>query len=86
MKTGRSIQYTLRGVPPRADLLLREKAAREKKSLNQAALETLTDGLGLSANPPRHDDLDDLAGTWVKSPGFDLLLKEMDRVDKDIWT
>jgi hypothetical protein len=80
-----SIQYTLRGVPERADLVLRETAARERKSLNEVAVEALARGAGVSGEPVRYDDLDDLAGKGVKSPAFDRMLKEMDTIDKDLW-
>jgi predicted HicB family RNase H-like nuclease len=34
----RSIQYTLRGVPPEVDRILRRKAAQRRQSLNQVVL------------------------------------------------
>lgn len=85
MRKKRSIQYTLRGIPERADMVLREKAVRDRKSLNEAALEALSHGLGVSEETPVYTDMDDLAGTWVKSPAFDRLLRDMDKVDEDLW-
>ena len=78
-------QYTLRGVSERADQVLRETALRETKSLNEAALTALDKGLGLGAEPVRHHDLDDLAGTWVNDPVFDRALRDMDRIDPELW-
>jgi hypothetical protein len=81
----RHIQYTMRGVGERADLVLRETALREGKSLNEAALAALDKGLGLAAEPVRHHDLDDLAGTWVHDAAFDKALRDMDRIDPELW-
>lgn len=78
-------QYTMRGVGERADLLLRETALREGKSLNEAALAALDKGLGLGAEPVRHHDLDALAGSWVHDAAFDKALRDMDRIDPELW-
>ncbi len=85
MSNERPNQYTLRHVPPRVDQRLREVASQYGSSLNQAALDALSRGLGLEAEPVIHHDLDDLAGTWVADPAFDEAMKDMDRVDKDLW-
>jgi len=85
MKNGASTQYTLRSVPRHVDRALRRKARREGKSLNQAALETLSTGLCLAGEPLVHSDLDFLTGTWVEDPDFDAALREQDRVDPRIW-
>jgi hypothetical protein len=41
--------------------------------------------LGLAAEPLRHHDLDDLAGTWVHDAAFDKALRDMDRIDPELW-
>ena len=79
------MQYTLRGIPQQLDRLLRDKARRERKSLNAAAVETLTRGLGLTHEVVRHHDLDALAGTWVEDPAFEQALELMRRVDPEQW-
>ena len=81
----RLLQHTLRKVPPRVDAELRRRAAEERKSLNEVALQALERGLGLSDQPVRYHDLDDLAGTWVDDPEFDRALEEMDQVDPELW-
>lgn len=78
-------QHTLRKVPPRVDAELRRRAVEEHKSLNEVALQALERGLGLSGQPTRYHDLDDLAGTWVDDPEFDRALEEMDQVDSELW-
>jgi plasmid stability protein len=78
-------QYTIRNIPERVDRRLRETAAQYGHSLNQAAVEALSRGLGVDQELGMHHDLDDLAGTWVADPEFDRAMKSMDRVDPDLW-
>jgi len=56
-------QLTIRKVPDQVNTVLRERAAAENESINQAAVDALTRGLGLSDVEAIHHDLDDLAGT-----------------------
>jgi len=79
------IQYTVRGVPERLDSVARKRARKERKSLNATLLEALHRGLGMSEQQTRYSDLDDLAGSWVDDPEFDRAMKEMDRVDPELW-
>jgi len=81
----RKIQYTIRGISDRMDTLIRERATREGKSLNETVLDTLKAGLGLSGDRVRYADMDDLTGTWVNDPEFDRAIAEMDRVDPELW-
>ncbi|MFH0953264.1 MAG: hypothetical protein V1873_02930 [Verrucomicrobiota bacterium] len=85
MKKKQKLQYTIRQVPDRVDMVLREKADKEKTSLNDTALGALAKGLGLADDEVRYHDLDDLAGTWVDDPKVEKALKEMDRVDPGLW-
>jgi hypothetical protein len=79
------IQYTIRGIPDRLDKKIREIAAKEKKSLNETALDALKTGVGLSDFPVRYTDLDELVGTWVDDPEFDRVIREMDQIDPELW-
>jgi tRNA(fMet)-specific endonuclease VapC len=56
------IQYTIRGVPPEVDRVLRQRAARRKQSLNQVILEELT---AATTGRPRKADFLDLVGRWT---------------------
>ncbi|MDA0322512.1 MAG: hypothetical protein O2923_07335 [Verrucomicrobia bacterium] len=78
-------QYTIRGVSERLDRVLRERAADYGVSLNEASLKVLARGLGLDEGAVANHDLDDLAGTWVQDEAFDAAMKEMDRIDEDLW-
>jgi hypothetical protein len=82
----KSIQYTLRQVPPEVDRTLRKRARVQQESLNQVALAALARGLGLGDHLIKHSDLDALAGTWEEDPGFDAAISEQDRVDPALWS
>jgi hypothetical protein len=85
MKKRQPIQYTIRQVPEREDMILREKALKEGRSLNEVALDALARGLGVSGQETRYHDLDELAGTWAKDPAFDRAIRDMDKVDPELW-
>ncbi len=78
-------QYTIRGVSPRLDQVLRAKAKESKKSLNQAALEALAKGLDFEGGVVLNHDLDKYAGTWVEDPAFDEAIKEFRKIDEEMW-
>jgi plasmid stability protein len=82
-KRVKAAQYTIRGVPDHVDRALRARAKKENKSLNQLAVEALTEAAGARAE--RYTDLDDLIGTWVDDPEFDKIMAEQDRIDEELW-
>ncbi len=79
------MQYTIRGIPRNMDEKLREIALREGKSLNAEVLDVLRKGLGMAHEKVRYDDLDDLAGKWVRDRECEKVLDEMDRIDEELW-
>ncbi len=79
------MQYTLRGIPDEVDQALRAKAHAEGKNLNQAAIDAIRSGLGITDPPVSHTDLNDLIGTWVEDPEFDRLVQEQDQIDPEMW-
>jgi hypothetical protein len=85
MKKSKSVQYTIRQVPDRVDQRLRETAAAYGTSVNTAAIDALSRGLGMGMEPVVYHDLDDLAGSWVPDPEFDRIVKDMDQVDEGLW-
>ncbi len=85
MKKTQHIQYTIRGISPALDRCLREKAERDGQSLNTITVSLLERGLGLSAEPIRCTDLDDLAGTWVRDPAFDDAVARLHQIEPDLW-
>jgi plasmid stability protein len=79
------MQYTLRNIPKQLDRLLRERARREGKSLNEVVLEALRRALELEGEPVIHRDLRDIAGTWVSDDEVDRALADQRRIDPDLW-
>ena len=82
MKRQAPVQYTIRGIPPEVDHVLRQKAARRKQSLNRVVLEELT--VAAIGGQPRAD-FADLAGRWTPDPAFDEILAAQRRIDRDKW-
>ena len=79
------MQYTIRGVPPTVDTALRDRARVAGKSLNEAALDALAEGAGVTGAARRRRNLADIAGTWNADKAFESALAAQDRVDKDLW-
>jgi hypothetical protein len=78
-------QYTIRNVPEGVDRELREWAKRRGVSLNEAAIEALKRGLGITGGGPEFHDLDDLIGTWKADQKCDRALADQDRIEPDLW-
>jgi hypothetical protein len=78
------MQYTIRGITAQIDEAARERAKAEGKSLNEAVLEALVNGLGLSEDVVRRD-LSDVAGAWKKDAALEAALAAKDRVEAGLW-
>ena len=79
------MQYTIRGIPPAVDHALRERARAAGKSLNEAAIDALSDGSGAAGTARKRRSLTDIAGTWKPNKAVEEALAAQDRVDKDLW-
>lgn len=79
------IQYTLRGIPPYLDSIVRREAARRKMSLNSFLVEILKMNLAGEASQVEYNDMDDLVGTWAADPEFDSVQEDFSRIDGDLW-
>lgn len=86
MKSSQSRQYTVRNLTPSLDKALRQRAKEKGQSLNEAILETLKKGTGLSEKPLVHHDLDSLIGTWEDDPVFEEALRGQDQIDPKVWS
>ena len=80
------MQYTIRGIPPVIDSALRARARAAGKSLNEAAVDALAEGAGVtSATARKRRDLGDIAGTWKADKALESALAAQDHVDEDLW-
>jgi hypothetical protein len=75
------MQYTIRGIPKGVDRVLRQRAKREGKSLNEIALRALQDSAGSVPATKINHDFDRFAGTWVEDPAFDEAMKMFEQID-----
>jgi hypothetical protein len=81
-KQATSSQYTIRGIPREVDRALREKAARQKRSLNQVIVAELT---AATIGARRKTDLSDVTGGWVPDPAFDEIVASQRQIDWEKW-
>ncbi len=80
------MQYTLRKVPPSLDTVLRQRAAEERKSLNQVVLEALMRTFGIAAGPVKQRDLDDIAGSCAFDSEVEKVLEEQRTIEAELWS
>ena len=80
---------TVRNLPPAVAKAVKEKARKEKLSLNKAIVRLLEEATG---NQPRagkelHHDLDQFFGTWSKkeADAFDAALDEQRQIEPEMW-
>ena len=87
MKERHKVQYTVRDIPEAADLRLRETAALEDISLNQAAVQALQRGLGLAEEPVRYRSLRQIVRPTdkVDRKGWGEALGAMDKIHPEDW-
>lgn len=78
------MQYTLRNIPPELDRMLKARAKKLGKSVNQVALEALAQSVG---TPLKRRSLRDMPGSWSKREAaeFDCFLAQERRVDPELW-
>ena len=79
------MQYTVRGISPSVDAAIRARAKAEGKSLNEAALDVLAEGAGVSGERRRRRHLADISGTWKADKVVEDALAAQDRIDADLW-
>ena len=75
------MQYTIRGIPVAVDNALRERARVAGKSLNEAAVDALAEGSGMTGSRRKRRDLTDIARTWKAEKAVEAALADQDRVD-----
>jgi hypothetical protein len=84
---------TLRNVPPPVERAIKDKAKRERVSLNKAVVGLLEEATGSASRKTASSkkvlryDLDKFSGSWTKEEAdeFDATLKEQRQVDPKDW-
>ena len=81
---------TVRNLPPAVAKAVKEKARREKLSLNKAVVRLLEEATGAVEKGKKkvlHHDLDRFAGTWSEAEyqEFREAMKEHRQIDPEMW-
>ena len=80
---------TVRNLPPEVAKAVREKARKEKLSLNKAVVRLLEEATGVEKGKKKvvHHDLDRFFGTWTKeeADAFDEAMREHRQIDPEMW-
>jgi plasmid stability protein len=80
---------TLRGIDEQTAEALKERASRERTSVNAVTLRLLRESLGLEKRrrSATYSDLDHLAGTWSREEAaeFERNTAVFEQVDEDLW-
>ena len=80
---------TVRNLPPAVAKAVKEKARKEKLSLNKAIVRLLEEatGAGQAKKRVEHHDLDGFFGTWTRkeADAFDEALREQRQIDPEMW-
>ena len=77
--------YTLENIPDEIDRAIRERAAVEHKSPEQAILDALARGLGISTQPQKRRDLSGIAGARTIDDEARAAFEEQRRIDPEMW-
>ena len=80
---------TVRNLMPEVARAVREKARREKLSLNKAVVKLLEEATGVGGRKTRvfHHDLDRVFGSWTdrEANAFDKALRAQRQIDPEMW-
>lgn len=81
---------TVRNLPPELARVIRQKAKKEKLSLNRAVISLLEEAAGLGEHAKKevlHHDLDELAGVWSDEEyqEFTEALQEQRQIEPEMW-
>ena len=79
------MQYTLRRIPKQLDAALRKRAERERKTLNQVAVEAMAEGLGLEDTPAPKRSVRDIVGARGKDATLERALDDQRHIDPELW-
>ena len=80
---------TLRNLPPKVAKAIREKARKERLSMNKTVIKLLEEATGATRETRRaiHHDIDRFFGTWTKeeADAFDERLREQRQIEPEMW-
>ena len=80
-------QYTLRGIPEALDTAIRERARREKKSINRTVTDILAEALGVESTGAKERECPALAGDSraAEVRALEAALAPFEQIDESEW-
>ena len=81
------IQYTIRGIPPTVDQIIRKRAKREGRSFNETVVRILsTETIGDRDNEVTGANIfDRLKGANTLDNTFDESIQDQSKIDESLW-
>lgn len=79
------MRYTIRNLPKGLDAALRRRAKRRGMTLNEVAVQAMTEALGLVAESPRRRSVRDICGAHTKDAVLELALDAQRQLDPELW-
>jgi plasmid stability protein len=79
------MQYTIRNIPKAVDAALRRRAKRQGRTLNEVAVQAMTEALGLVPESPRRRSVRDILGARPKDVELEAALDDQRQIDPVLW-
>ncbi|HEY1645511.1 MAG TPA: hypothetical protein VGF75_03950 [Candidatus Saccharimonadales bacterium] len=80
-----AIQYTIRNIPPVVDQVIRKRSKLSGKSFNQTVVDILSMQTLGSTKPKLDNNFDWLFNKGAPDEGFDEAIKDLSKVDEEMW-
>lgn len=81
----KSIQYTIRNIPPDVDKQLRRKATKQGKSFNATIVEALEEAAGVTKKDGKYHDLDWFFGSGGIGNEEEAAFRAQRVIDQEKW-
>jgi hypothetical protein len=80
-----NIQYTIRNIPPVVDKIIRKRSKQNGKSFNQTVVDLLALQTLGSTEIKVDNNFDWLFGANTLDKTFDAAIKDLSRIDEQLW-
>jgi len=81
----KTIQYTIRNIPPAVDRVIRKRAKQQGESFNQTVVDLLSLQVFGTTHPKDEPGFDWLFNRSTLDANFDEAIAELSRVDEALW-
>jgi hypothetical protein len=80
-----NIQYTIRNIPEPVDRVIRKRSKQSGKSFNQTVVDLLSMQTFGTTEMDKDDDFNWLYNKKTLDKSYDEAIKDISRIDKDLW-